>query len=188
MNSDLSNVTLEASIAFLYSFRHGNCVHQQADGSKTTGSSFWPLSPIIRSQWLSGTYVKHWCWTVGPANVWVTMISEKVGESTCGRPKFFQFIHDPMSHSETSSELVSWISMNATEMKVLFYPSFVAIFYIPYTSWSISWAISKGKWIKYERLTLHNFTYILCLSCIYYETDLRDSSLYHKNSWVISYI
>jgi hypothetical protein len=27
-------------------------------------------------------------------------------------------------------------------------------------------------------LTLHNFSYILCIICIYYDTDLIDSSLY----------
>jgi hypothetical protein len=40
-------------------------------------------------------------------------------------------------------------------------------------------------WLFIKRLTLHNFSYILCLNCIYYETDLRDSTLYCVDSWVV---
>jgi hypothetical protein len=40
---------------------------------------------------------------------------------------------------------------------------------------SDSWAVSNGKWKKYERLIVHNILYIFCLSYIYYEYDIRDS-------------
>jgi hypothetical protein len=35
---------------------------------------------------------------------------------------------------------------------------------------------SKCK--KYKRSTLHNFSYTLCLTCIYYKINLRDTLLY----------
>jgi hypothetical protein len=33
-----------------------------------------------------------------------------------------------------------------------------------------------------KRLTLHNFSYILCRGYIYYETDLRDFLIYGADS------
>jgi hypothetical protein len=40
-------------------------------------------------------------------------------------------------------------------------------------------AVSRGvSKKKYKRLTLYKFLCILCLECIYYETDLRETSLY----------
>jgi hypothetical protein len=38
-----------------------------------------------------------------------------------------------------------------------------------------------------KRLTLHKFIYILCVGCIYYETNLRDSLLYYADFGAISY-
>jgi hypothetical protein len=35
---------------------------------------------------------------------------------------------------------------------------------------------------KYKRLTLHNFLYILYVTYIYYETDLKDYLLYYTDS------
>jgi hypothetical protein len=42
--------------------------------------------------------------------------------------------------------------------------------------------LSVGVNEKYKRLTIHNFLCILCLDCIYYDTDLRDSLLYGVDS------
>jgi hypothetical protein len=35
---------------------------------------------------------------------------------------------------------------------------------------------------KYKRLTLHNFLYIIYVTYIYYETDLKDYLLYYTDS------
>jgi hypothetical protein len=51
----------------------------------------------------------------------------------------------------------------------------------------IHWLLSGDKWKKFNRLTLYNFLYILCLNFIYYETNLKDIPLYIVCFLTISY-